>query len=167
MNRTAFNSGIEHLCATLSTNMPKEVILDAWYGHLSTIQGEKWTSIVQSLVRDLDAFPRNLPRAVMAYVDRSSGQSQKIYINPDTGAEWTPEESFYGLHKLKRMMEVCGEKDHKIRSSLLGCAEASLREGDGIAARRKWGGMIIELLDADLFENPFFNKNVLDITAQT
>jgi hypothetical protein len=156
MNRTAFDSGLSHLCDSLSSNYPKEAVANAWYGHLAEIPGPKWTKIVQSLVNDLDAFPRNLPRAVLAYVDRSSGQSQKTFINPDTGAEWTPEESFQNLHRLKRMMEICGTKDHPRRNAILGCAEASLREGDGTVVRRKWGGRIVDELDADLEQTPLF-----------
>lgn len=166
MNRNAFDVGLTHLCDSLSANRPKDAVADAWYGHLSEITGEKWRTVVQSLVRDLDAFPRNLPRAVFSYVDRSSGQSQKIYINPETGVEWTYEEAFQNLRRVKRMMEIVGTNDHLRRNALLGCAEASLRKGDGATDRKIWGGRILDEIDADLEESPKFFDSTITIAEE-
>ena len=148
MNRTAFNSGLSHLCDSLAANVPREQVADAWYGHLAEIPGQQWTKIVQSLTRDLDSLPRNLPKTVLSYVDRRASSVQAIYINPDTGREYTGEEASKNLRRLEALKIVSTSKNHPGYKSLMACAEASYREG-GTAAARKWGAHIEDLLDAE------------------
>jgi len=157
MNRQAFDSGLSHLCDSLAANFPKASVADAWYGHLSDIDGKRWMSIVQSLVRDLDGMPRNLPRAVAAYVDRRVGNFIVDATNPETGSDFTIEEAFNNRKRLEKLMVVSSDKSHPRYNRVMGCSEASAKHGESIESRRRWGSFIIKELDEEIL-TPFHTE---------
>ena len=147
MNRAAFDAGVSHLLNSFAAARPKDDVVNTWYQHLQDIPGKHWTMIIRRLVADLDSFPRNLTRAVMAYVEPPKKFDLSVPINPDTGEEYTGRECYDNLRRLEELKRVMANHESPTRRLLLACEQACAKAGDDTVTLRRYGAHIIEALD--------------------
>lgn len=147
LSRHDFDEGVAVVTSSFNRKIPAQTV-DTWYrliGH--AFDGKTWVEACRNTIAEEESFPANFVRAMLSRRPRRS--TAEIPINPDTGQPWSLEECNVNIERLQKLMMIV-TGDHPAKNAIMACAEASLREGDSVTSRRKWGRFIIERLDQEL-----------------
>lgn len=151
ISKSEVNAAAGYLTSRLGGNLKADQIEALWQELDSANVSSEWLlHACKVIVRDEDALPRNLTKAILARrpITRE-GAGTVAPINPNTSRMFTPVECAQNRNRINALLMVMAS-DGPERREILACGEASAREGDSVPTLRKWGGHIVEALDRHL-----------------